>query len=280
MEYFRNVFNNNLQYLEDDIDSLFEEFIEEVNSMPFNSNPENDPSFRLNQSVINNMYLLRRTMDLYPDEDTSPIATRTRQRRRNNAIYSRYPYTSSYTYEYNIDIPHNTPVNTPSNIIPDDTLPISSRTPVFEERIHDTRRDLNNLRFRSMDIDYDNLSSSNFTRRITDNLLTSLFTNFNEFIEEQLQNYGDLEDVKVILSEEEFENLNRVTDKSLIENKQCNICLEDLKDDEMIKDNKLNLIQLKCHHIYHKDCIKEWLTKQSTKCPSCRYCCRDSSKPE
>jgi hypothetical protein len=84
-------------------------------------------------------------------------------------------------------------------------------------------------------------------------------------------NLNDLEDVKVTLSTDEFNDLDIVTDKTLIEHKQCNICLEDLQKEEL--SNK-SLIQLQCNHIYHNLCIKEWLTKQSTKCPSCRFCCR------
>ena len=55
----------------------------------------------------------------------------------------------------------------------------------------------------------------------------------------------------------------------MIENKQCNICLEDMSLED-------NLVNLKCNHVYHNSCIKEWLTKQSTKCPTCRFCCRSN----
>jgi len=41
----------------------------------------------------------------------------------------------------------------------------------------------------------------------------------------------------------------------------CSICLEKLKDDKCVI--------LNCEHIYHKDCIKEWL-KKNNNCPNCR----------
>lgn len=42
----------------------------------------------------------------------------------------------------------------------------------------------------------------------------------------------------------------------------CSICLEDFSED------KENII-LECKHIYHKDCIIEWINKD-TSCPLCR----------
>jgi hypothetical protein len=44
--------------------------------------------------------------------------------------------------------------------------------------------------------------------------------------------------------------------------KTCSICLENYKPNEP-------LIQLQCNHIYHPDCINDWLRRQSS-CPLCR----------
>jgi hypothetical protein len=43
---------------DDEINDLFERFVDEVNDMPFNTDYENTPEFQLNQSIINNAYLL------------------------------------------------------------------------------------------------------------------------------------------------------------------------------------------------------------------------------
>jgi len=52
----------------------------------------------------------------------------------------------------------------------------------------------------------------------------------------------------------------------------CNICLnEQLSSPESI-ENKL--IFLKCGHMFHKECISEWLIRKDT-CP----CCREILKP-
>lgn len=48
----------------------------------------------------------------------------------------------------------------------------------------------------------------------------------------------------------------------------CSICLEDIDD---------NKIELKCGHIYHKQCINSWL-KVCYNCPYCRAIVRNSFK--
>ena len=46
---------------------------------------------------------------------------------------------------------------------------------------------------------------------------------------------------------------------------ECPICLEIFEE---LEDDSL-LCTLKCGHSYHKKCVNEWLSKDST-CPSCR----------
>lgn len=272
MNYFRDMLNNNLYDLEDDIDVLFEQFVDEVNSQPFNF--ENDPGFMLNQSVINNIYLLRRTMDLYPEQRQTSLRSRLLRQQPIDIFSSNSDgsITSRFNTRYIQTSSINSPIETPINNTPIETpvlnnidSNINERPPIYQRR--------NAIDASSLHFD-DGVWISDLSRRFTDNILTSLFTNFNDFIEEQLQNYGDLEDVKVTLSEEEFNKLDTNVDESLLnDNLPCNICLEEVKKED-------SLVKLKCNHIYHKDCIKEWLTKQSTKCPNCRFCCRDEVKTE
>ena len=43
----------------------------------------------------------------------------------------------------------------------------------------------------------------------------------------------------------------------------CSICLEELKQNEIIRTTQ-------CKHIYHKECLDKWtLYKKDTKCPNC-----------
>ena len=45
--------------------------------------------------------------------------------------------------------------------------------------------------------------------------------------------------------------------------KECVICLQDMIYGE-------DLIMINCSHIYHKECIKKWLDRNSI-CPLCDY---------
>lgn len=54
-------------------------------------------------------------------------------------------------------------------------------------------------------------------------------------------------------------NLNEINDSSQVE---CSICLNEFKDKEII-------IKTKCTHLFHHDCMKQWL-KMKTSCPFCR----------
>ena len=44
---------------------------------------------------------------------------------------------------------------------------------------------------------------------------------------------------------------------------ECNICLVDFKDGDMVK-------MLQCLHTYHNKCIDEWLAKKCV-CPDCKF---------
>ncbi|KAL3639966.1 hypothetical protein CASFOL_014934 [Castilleja foliolosa] len=56
----------------------------------------------------------------------------------------------------------------------------------------------------------------------------------------------------------EFNNVERLTYET-----SCAICLQDLKDEESLR------LLGNCKHIFHKQCIDRWLTRQGN-CPICR----------
>ena len=46
------------------------------------------------------------------------------------------------------------------------------------------------------------------------------------------------------------------------DDKECSICMEKCKIDDMVTD-------IKCKHLFHKECIMEW-GKYKNECPNCR----------
>jgi hypothetical protein len=75
-------------------------------------------------------------------------------------------------------------------------------------------------------------------------------------------NNEDLEDVKIVLSEDDYERLPSI--ENINEDIKCSICLENIEKNEKIKD-------ITCKHEFHIECLKMWLCNQSVKCPICRF---------
>ena len=69
-------------------------------------------------------------------------------------------------------------------------------------------------------------------------------------------------DVITTLNEEDINNLNKYILKNNLEDK-CSICLDDMKINQEV-------IELQCNHIYHSNCINEYLTNYNYKCPCCK----------
>lgn len=109
----------------------------------------------------------------------------------------------------------------------------------------------------------DTLSSNEILRAVR-TLLSSSFSNFETIFNGT--NVFDTSDVAVTLNKESLDNLELIRYGDIIsKNKmqKCTICLEDFQNDDM------NII-LHCNHHFHSDCVKEWLSKHSYKCPICR----------
>lgn len=76
----------------------------------------------------------------------------------------------------------------------------------------------------------------------------------------------EFEDVKVTLSPKEFSKFPCITlnetDRQYF-SKDCNICIESYTAGDTI-------VQLPCEHIFHRNCISNWLLKEKINCPVCR----------
>ena len=76
-----------------------------------------------------------------------------------------------------------------------------------------------------------------------------------------------MEDVRVTLQDNELESIRTIKFSEIndpkIDEKKCSICMTKFADDDDISI-------LKCNHIFHEDCIKEWLKEYNYRCPVCR----------
>jgi hypothetical protein len=112
-----------------------------------------------------------------------------------------------------------------------------------------------------------------FENSIQSSFENSIFQNMGNIF--QSLNIGNMEDIKVSLTEEEYnqivtkkysecsESQSCLTKDDHMNNSCCIICNDDFKDEDIVKITK-------CKHIIHDECLKPWLLKESKKCPVCR----------
>lgn len=95
--------------------------------------------------------------------------------------------------------------------------------------------------------------------------LLNIFDDYLSLIEPLFINIDDYEDVKIVLNDEQFDNIETSIYNNLntSDMSTCLICTEDFNNNDEIKKTK-------CNHIFHTNCIKPWLCKESNKCPICR----------
>ena len=74
-----------------------------------------------------------------------------------------------------------------------------------------------------------------------------------------------MEDVRATLGEEGEKEIKHY---NLKQNKEenCSVCMM-----KLVKDQEVS--ELKCGHIFHKECIMKWLKEYNYKCPVCRAEC-------
>ena len=81
---------------------------------------------------------------------------------------------------------------------------------------------------------------------------------------------------KIFNKEKNEEENNKIKDKiknisqiyykkDEFENSSCYICYDEFKDNELLK-------QLKCGHIFHQECLSQWLINKDN-CPYCNQNC-------
>jgi hypothetical protein len=90
----------------------------------------------------------------------------------------------------------------------------------------------------------------------------------NNFLRDIVEERYERNKVRLILTQEEIEKLPSCVYENYAltiqeNNKQCSICFDDFEKTSECKS-------LKCNHIFHSNCVTEWLSNYSHKCPVCR----------
>lgn len=90
------------------------------------------------------------------------------------------------------------------------------------------------------------------------NNIYSILNNYLQSIQQPHQ----MDDVVISLDKDDVEKLKKYKLTSSTE-QNCVICLDSIEKNH-------DVIELKCKHLYHEECIKTYLEKYNHKCPICR----------
>lgn len=107
-------------------------------------------------------------------------------------------------------------------------------------------------------INFDLTETNNYIiDRLFNYVVNTTFSNFT------YTDLNELNDVKITLTKEQFDKFEKgnVSESDKLSN--CSICMDNYELDKMI-------VKLKCNHIYHENCIENWLCNQKVTCPICR----------
>lgn len=91
-------------------------------------------------------------------------------------------------------------------------------------------------------------------------LITGISNNTNNFFNEKVNVVFNKQKLDSKFVDRKYENIDEKT-KNINEN--CPICLDKFNPDDTVKE-------ITCNHVFHSECITEWLTKENYNCPVCR----------
>jgi len=240
----RNILNIQLNYTQEYINEV------SINDQSIDDQPINDQSIDdqpINDQSINNQPINDQSINDQPINDQSindqPI---------NDQSINDQPINdqSINTSEINIPMNNNENINDIINFF--DNFISNYSNNIFLDRIN---QDLSYIAS-----EYINISELNNTDY---NDLPDLIDDNNNVINNVINN--NYEDIKIVLNEDQFNKLDSFyyKDKCCECSDECLICIENFEDES-------HLVKLNCNHVFHKNCIKNWICNENNKCPICR----------
>jgi hypothetical protein len=237
--------------MNNDFDELYEEWIDHVNLQPLTTNRIDELSdvINVNQQIINRIYSIRRHLEMADDDET-------------------------FDQDYNLN-------NVFSNVFGDNRFENYTDSNTYTNTYTNTTRNFNNLNTNSVNNSVNNsienqlisnlINNTGLVGRSENMFGNSIVSRLFSILLEGDVNIDNMEDVKVTLTNEQFDKLFLETVKET--NKQnyeseCNICMDEYKLKDVV-------VKLGCNHLFHKDCIYNWLCNERVSCPVCRKDTRD-----
>jgi hypothetical protein len=257
-----NEINNNENTNNNEINSYNNENTNnnEINNNENTNNNDNDNEINSDNNEVNYNELpelidddIPELIDINNELNNIIFDTINHRNNNNNNIYYRNFSTINRFNNIENSLYNTLPDNTlQENTLPDNTLP------------DNTLEDNNSMYERHSR--FDNIIDifDNYIRNI--NNQPSYNNLFDFYIPPtNINNFENFEDIKIVLNEDKFNNIEKINFEDLNNevSKECLICLEIFEKDDL-------LLKIKCNHIFHSDCIKSWLCKESNKCPVCR----------
>jgi hypothetical protein len=273
---FLDLLNNNNNY-DEFINNLYDNFLD----MPLTSpiiDPEIQDALQLNNQLVHSIHSIRRYLELEDNYNRRYHRRPSRNRSRNRA--------NNTESNNNIEDMQNSENNTSTSSLeqtPQSRYSSYFRTPYNYNNYNNhhlnsheisTNRNTNNTSNNNNNTDFLEYTQPTSFVDIFQNIINVL--NDSEALLQTINTEPSLEDVKITISQEEFnelktQNLSEKLLQKLIEDEvnNCNICMEQYEVNN-------NITTLPCKHIFHKECIKAWLCQEKVNCPICRHDVREN----
>jgi hypothetical protein len=245
-----------------DFDELYDEWVDHINSQPLTTNRIDELSevINVNQQIINRIYSIRRHLEMTDDEvfDEEYNIDNVFGNMFSN-VFSNGNGNGNTIRNLNNNNVNNNVNNYVDNYV-DNYIDNNVDDYVYNSVNHFANQSISNL--------FNNTGLVGRSENVFGNGIVSRL--FSILLEGDV-NINDMEDVKVTLTKQQFDKLfSEIVKENNKQNydSECNICMDEYKLEDVV-------VKLGCKHVFHKDCICNWLCNERVTCPVCRTDTRD-----